>query len=412
MNASTPYNRIDISCSSPVTIFTATGKKRPAETKIKMLRLFEDCIDMSEPNSNGWTIIADLVSSFNTEDAPITSNSITWFLRSLKPEKMVAFGPKTLWHGLQHAIRSFIYLEQKKMVVRNRLKLLIGDDFPESYGIAIAYWIVLLAVGKSLLPMLLAAGAILHIEGYDYDHDKETDPTVLAKQLPFLYDAWRNSLTDSLETVDEVLNSQLDVALEEMGWSEGILRELQSKFKYPERTKRANSQYCCSVCSDDYTLLGHGLVEPRWITFIECAGSKHQYGCFCQDFLKHHNTFGGLEASSNHESGNTDNSDSEDEDFHDAESSHIDSEEDGSLESPLVAECDKLIQEVEKSKGKNLLQAAAAHIYRCQARIWQARYQSGDLVCGTCFLQSEGYIDKELKEDRDFFSSMPASFNS
>ncbi|KAE9374686.1 hypothetical protein N431DRAFT_464918 [Stipitochalara longipes BDJ] len=398
---------------SPVTIFTATGKERPAEMKIKMLRLFEDCIDMSEPNSDGWTIIADLVSAFNLESVPITSNSVTWFLRSLKPESMVAFGPKTLWHGLQHAVRSFIFLEQKNMVVKNRLNIVIGDDFPESYGMAIAYWIVLLAIGKSLLPMLLAAGAILHIEGYDYDLDKEVDPTLLAKQLPFLYDAWCKALTDSLETVDEVLNSELDVALEETRWSEEIFRELKCKFEQSEKTEQTKTKHYCSFCLADYSLLGHGLVEPRWITFIECARSNHRYNCCCPDLLEQYRISGFHQASTNHQSDDAEDSDSEDETFHDAESELADHEPEIDPSKRLwTAECERIIKEVEDDKGKDLFQAAAAHIYCCQARVWLGSYRSGEKVCGTCFFRREGYIDEELKEDKDFFSSMPSSFVS
>jgi hypothetical protein len=402
-----------ISFRSPVTIFTATGKARPAEMKIKMLRLFEDCIDMSEPNSDGWTIIADLVSAFNLESVPITSNSVTWFLRSLKPESMVAFGPKTLWHGLQHAIRSFIYLEQKNMVVKNRLNFLIGDDFPESYGMAIAYWIVVLAIGKSLLPMLLAAGAILHIEGYDYDLEKEIDPTLLAKQLPFLYEAWSKALTGSLETVDEVLNSELDVALEETGWSEELLREFKLKLEPPEKTTRTKTKHYCSVCLDDYSLLGHGLVEPMWITFTECARSKHRYNCTCQEFLEHYRISETYQALPDHQSDSVEDSDSGDEAFHDAESDFADHEPGSDpFERSWVVECDRIIKQVESDKRKDLFQAAAAHLYCCQARVWLGSYHAGEIVCGTCFFRREGYIDEGLEEDRDFFSSMPSSFVS
>jgi hypothetical protein len=34
-------------------------------------------------------------------------------------------------------------------------------------------------------------------------------------------------LTNSLKTVDEVLNSELDLALGEAGWPENVLRELK-----------------------------------------------------------------------------------------------------------------------------------------------------------------------------------------
>jgi hypothetical protein len=193
-------------------MFAATSKVKPADHKIQMLRLFEDCLDLSEPNSEGWTVLADLVRSFNQEKVPQTQNSVNWFLRSLKTESMVAFGPKTMWHGLQHAVRSLVDLEQKNKVVEKRLSLNMDSGIqkdPTSHGMSIAYWMVLRATGKQFLPMLVAAGAIIHIEGYDYDPNSAVDPALLAKQLPMLYSAWSNALTNSIETVDEVMLQSL-----------------------------------------------------------------------------------------------------------------------------------------------------------------------------------------------------------
>ncbi|KAF8846789.1 hypothetical protein BDZ45DRAFT_699723 [Acephala macrosclerotiorum] len=398
---------------SPITIFSTTEKQRPTEMKIKILRLFEDCIDMSEPNSDGWTVLADLVSSFNMEGGAITSNSVIWFLRSVKPEAMVSYAPRTLWHGLQHALRSFIYLEQKNMVVKNRLNFLVGDGFPESYGMAIAYWIVLLAVGKSLLPMLLAAGAMLRIEGFDYDPEKEIDPVLLAKQLHVPYETWCKALPGSLDRVDEVLISELDVALEETEWSEELFRKLKSGFEQPGKTKKTKTKYCCSVCLDDYSRLGHGLVEPRWITFTECTRSKHRFNCCCPKVLEHYRMPGYWRASLDHQPDSAEDSDSGDEVPHDAESDTVDHELGSDhLESSWIVECERIIKEVENHRGKDLFQTAAARIYCCQARVWLGSYQTGEMVCGTCFFKREKYIDEELKEDRDIFSSIPSSFMS
>jgi hypothetical protein len=371
--------------------------------KIKMLRLFEDCIDMSEPESNGWIIISNLVSSFSRVDAPITANSINWFLRSLKPESMVAFGLKTLWHGLQHAIRSSIYLEQKEKTVKSRLDLLIDGDFPVSYAMAIAHWTALLAIGKKLLPMLLIAGSVLHVEGYDYDLESPIDPTVMAKQLPFLYDAWCNALTSSLETVNEVMKSELDLALEEAGRSEDILRELKMIAGERRNTKEENIQKQCSICHDDYTILGLGLVEPRWAAFVECTSSKHRYNVRCQEVKTH-------------EVINPDGASDSDEDaFHDAESDLPDTGPEGASDETApedwIIECENFIREVDKRKGKDPFRAVAAHLYRTQARVWLGNYEAGELFCGTCSLKSQGYIDEKMNET-DFFSSMPKSFNS
>lgn len=381
--------------------------------KIKMLRLFEDCIDMSEPNSEGWTIIGDLVSSFNQESAPVNSNSIFWFLRSLKTESMVGFGPKTIWHGLQHAIRSFIDMEQKNMVVKSRLDLLVDGAFPVPYAMAIAYWIVLLAVGKKLLPLLLAAGSILHIEGYDYEHDTEVDPIILAKQLPYLYETWCKHFTSSLEKIDEVLNSEFDVTLEDVGWSGGIFRELESTAGKRGEMQKTNCQRQCSICHNDYDLLGFGLVEPRWITFTECATLEHRFSCCCQDFLESQRRTRYSQLSPDRGFENVkDDSESGDETFYDAEGDPTDTgQESEKDESAWTIECGNLIEEAGAVKVKDPFQAVAIQLYRTQARIWLGTYVPGELFCGTCFLRNEGYIDEEVKYDEGFLSSMPASFS-
>jgi hypothetical protein len=390
-------------------MFSAASKKWPADLKIKMLRLFEDCIDLSEPNSNGWIIVGDLVSSFNQENVPVSSNSISWFLRSLKTESMVAFGPKTIWHGLQHAVRSFIDLEQKNMVVKRRLGLLVDGEFPVLYGMAIAHLIVLRATGKHLLPMLVAAGGILHIEGYDFDPDTEIDPAVQAKMLPFLYSEWSKALTSSLETADEVMSLELDVALEEAGWSRDVLRGVTENVGEPGERKDTDDGMCCSVCFGDYSSLGMGLVEPLWVAFTECSSSNHRFNCNCQDFLQRQRRSGGGEHVYKSRSDDVQyDSDDENDIFHDAESDHTTNGLETDFgEDSWITECKEYIHSVDNREKKDAFRAIAGLLYRAQARVWLGSYEPGELLCGTCFLRREGYVDGE----KDILSSMPALFS-
>ncbi|ERF75789.1 hypothetical protein EPUS_01619 [Endocarpon pusillum Z07020] len=408
---------------SPVTMFAATSKKKPADRKIAMLRLFEDCMDLSEPSSEGWTVLADLVRSFNQESVPQTQNSVNWFLRSLKAESMVAFGPKTMWHGLQHAVRSLVDLEHKNMLVASKLGLKgaggAEQQTPTSHGMAIAYWIVLRATGKQLLPMLVAAGAIMHIEGYDYDPDTEVDPAVLGQQLPFLYSEWSKALTKSIETVDKVMSSELDAALEEAGWTQDSLGELITNAGKPDLSKERCHQMCCSVCGDDYSLLGVGLVEPRWIEFTECTSSNHKSNCICPEFLQSQGRLGHCEQPPGYESDDCQSdSDEENEIYHDAGSHNTTTatttssqQECDSGDIDWTVKCQEFIRKIE-GKKKDPFSAVAALLYRAQARLWVERYGPGELLCGTCFLRREGYLDGEARDDDDIFASMPASFCS
>jgi hypothetical protein len=386
---------------SPVAVFSATNKKKPADLKIRMLRLFEDCVDLSEPNSEGWTILGDLVSSFNQEGSSVDSNSIIWFLTSLKTESIVGWGPKTLWHGLQHAVRSFVDIAQKNKVVQGQLNVMVDDEFPASYAMAISYWVSLLTAGKRLLPMIVAGGSIWHMEGFDYDPDSEVDPVILAKQRPYIYTEWSKMLRASLEKADEVFSSELATTVKELNWSQDTLKRLKSS-KLNER-EQDNDPLCCSVCNDDYSLLKLGLVEPSWVAFVECTEFHHRYNCTCQEFLQ---SQGRLSKLPHIERDNSrDDSDSENEFFYDAEERDSDGQ-------TWLLECNRYIREIDNENVKDPFREIAALLYRSQARLWLGAYEPGQRLCGTCFLRSEGYMDEDATDNGDFWASKPMSFSN
>ncbi|EPE27940.1 Ankyrin repeat-containing protein [Glarea lozoyensis ATCC 20868] len=390
---------------SPVTVFSATNKKKSADLKIAMLRLFEDCVDLSEPDSEGWTIVGDLVSSFNQEDSSVHSNSIIWFLTSLKTDSMVGWGPKTLWHGLQHAVRSFVDIARKNKLVQRQLGLIVGGEFPGSYAMAIGHWVALLTAGKKLLPMIVTGGSIWHMEGFDYDRESEPDPVVLAKMRPYIYTEWSKALRANLERADEVFDTVLATILEELNWSPDKLRSLKFN-KHEQEDHRLR----CSTCNDDYSLLKLGLVEPSWIAFVDCTEFQHRYNCTCQEFLQSQGRCS-MPPDIGGESSRPD-SDSEDDFFYDAGSQHGDVEGSASNDQPWFSECSKYIQEIDNENIHDPFQEVALLLYRCQARLWLGVYEPGQRFCGTCFLRSEGYMDEDVTENGDFGSSRPnESFN-
>lgn len=327
---------------------------------------------------------------------------------------MVGFGPKTIWHGLQHAVRSFVDLERQQMVVKNRLDLMVGREFPSSYATAIMYWIVLRAIGNKLLPLLLAAGSFMHIEGYDYDQESEVDPTVLAKHLPYLYDEWCKVFTTSLESTDEVLNLELDAVLEQAGWTEDALRKLTLQCNQECENWRSDGQLRCGVCDNNYSILGVGLVQPRWVEFEECTSSGHKQNCVCKEFLQAKQSLGLGSQSSNYNGEETqEDSDSDEDTYYNAESEqnlqHLASDLD---EYAWMTECDRYRQGAEKDTAKDPFFEVTARLYRTQARKWLGIYEPGELLCGTCFFRREGYVDESGQEGSDFISSMPDSFSN
>ncbi|PVH68362.1 hypothetical protein DL98DRAFT_631493 [Cadophora sp. DSE1049] len=394
---------------SPVTVFSATNKKKPADLKIGMLRLFEDCVDLSEPNSEGWTIVGDLVSSFNQESSAVHSNSIIWFLTSLKTDSMVGWGPKTLWHGLQHAVRSFVDMVQKNKVVQGQLNLMVDGKFPESYAMAISYWIALLTAGKELLPMIVAGGSIWHMEGFDYDPNTEIDPVVLAKQRPHIYTEWSKILRASLEKADVVFLSELAATLKELDWSQDKLKILKSR--QVDGCEQDDDPFRCSVCKDDYSLLKLGLVEPSWVSFAECTATRHSLKCNCQEFLESQGRLSNKSPQIERDN-SRDDSDSENEFFYDAKSQHGTAEESEFDDQTWHLECVRYAQEIDYENAKDPFRRIATLLYRSQARLWLGVYEPGQRLCGTCFLRSEGYMDEDVTDNGDFWSSKPMSFSN
>jgi hypothetical protein len=314
---------------------------------------------------------------------------------------MVGFGPKTLWHGLQHAVRSFMDIAQKNKVVQSRLGLMVGGGFPPSHAMAIALWIALLSTREKLLPFIIAGGCVWHMEGFDFDPESEVDPVQLAKQRPEIYYTWSKILKASLERADKIFDSELDAIIEASNWSHEVFQQLKHNVR-----GRFKAWYCCSECNSDYTCLKLGLVEPRRIAFTECTKLQHKSHCDCQEFLESQ----GQPPHSFHDSLHDYSSD--DELFHDAESEQGSEAETEQCEEPWRLKCDKYIREEELEGRNDPYTDVATILYRCQARLWLATYEPGQRLCGTCFLRSEGYMDDDVEDNSAFWSSMPMSFSN
>ena len=171
---------------------------------------------------------------------------------------------------------------------------------------------------------------------------------------------------------------------------------------------------CCSDCGSDYSFLGKGLVKPRWIAFTQCTASEHRFNCTCTDFLQSRVDSQHREPPSKHELDSVQHlSDEENETFHDAESDWVINDQgNGSEDNAWIVECIKLIQQRESGRKNDPFWDVAVLLYRAQARVWLGRYEPGELVCCTCFLRREGYVDDEVNDDHDIFGSMPSVFAS
>jgi hypothetical protein len=272
---------------SPVTIFADTAQKIPAWRKIQMLRLFKDCLDLSEPDSEGWVIIGRLVQTYNKEDTSVLSNSVNWLLQCVPTDGMATCNHVTIWHGLQHAVRSLLVHEYQNKMLLSLLGLdansekLAGLSRIES----IARWLALRVCERDLFPMLREAGAFLRINGFDYLKNTRVPPAEFGRTLPLIYSAWVKILPKTIEDEKELIALELDALLEEAGWTrDSLLESTELTGNSNQPTKKQNF-ICCSACGDAYGSLGMGLVDPLWLAFVECTRNKHRHNCICSNLV-------------------------------------------------------------------------------------------------------------------------------
>ena len=409
--------------SSPVTLFVDTAQSIAADQKIRMLRLFTDLLDFSEPDSDGWTVIGSLVRSYNKENVSPSLNAATWLLRSLASESLATFGPKTIWHGLQHSVRSLLVIEQENMVFQNLLILgALGKKCVKTlHSASIAHWLTLQIVCQELLPLLLRAGAHFRIDGFDFD-DAEESEAMFEQKLPRIFSIWNQTFPVAMENVGELLAKELAKILEHETWTKEGLRELiLSSGKVGQMQHDVT---CCSACSDDYSSLGIGLVDPCWMTFAECTRIKHKFDCSCESFLQGTNiTIEKALAVKNDESDNApqrsrgnfvelDCENKQPPDYHsDGDGDSVDQKM-TSRESEWIQACEDYLQMKTKEKHDDPFEQAAYMLYRTQGRTWLGSYEQGELLCATCFLRREGYINEDGLGLETIIPSMPASFHS
>lgn len=273
-----------------MTIFGEKAQAVDADQKIAMLRLFLEDLDPSIPSDEGWTVVGSLVRSQGKENRSLSQNSLFWLLRRFVG-CVIRFGARSVWHGVQHAVRSFQFIAQDEMVRQKVEELGMNETLGISHVRSIARWIGLQVAARYLLPIQLIAGAILHIEGFDWVGDTpEPSPTTVDKQIPFLFERWTETFIDCIERVEPLTAMEFERVTEQIGRTPTRQGTGETpNLEYSQRPYNM-SQLRCSTCKDDYTSLGMGLIEPRWITFAECAKAKHRFRCVCSGFPRRYYT--------------------------------------------------------------------------------------------------------------------------
>ncbi|TVY81433.1 hypothetical protein LSUE1_G001778 [Lachnellula suecica] len=379
---------------SPITIFAVTAHEMPAEQKIRMLRLFSDCLELSDPSGDGWTVHAELKKAYNKENVPVSRNSISWLLRTTASERLVAFGPKTVWHALQHAVRSFLVHERDNRFLQRLLdpdqKDVKNTNF--SQAAAMGHWLAIRASQRKLLPMVTDAGRFLHLGGFDWVEDDIT-PSHFVKALPVIYTTWSLALPDNIDKVEAFVSIELEDILVKMNWTESFMLESMRHREEGERKSPENVK-CCSSCGDDYSRLGVGLVAPAWIAFVECIKTGHKFHCSCTEFLVKTGATIRPVLSDDRSDGESD----------------VDEEFFRETEDDILESCEEHMRKWAETIGVDPFLDAATLLYRAQGRVWLHCYEPADLVCATCFLFHEEYIGEDGLGTEGDFSPMPESF--
>lgn len=149
------------------------------DQKIAMLRLFLNDLDPSDGGDEGWTMVGSLVRSQSKESCSLAVNSICWLLQRFVVN-VIRFGARSVWHGVQHAVRSFQFLAQEHMVWQKMGELGMNAIVGKSHALSISRWLGLQIVARHLLPIQLMAGAIIHIEGFNWVGDTpEPSPAII-----------------------------------------------------------------------------------------------------------------------------------------------------------------------------------------------------------------------------------------
>lgn len=391
-------------------MFAANVHAFPAAERIRMLELFADTLDISDPSGEGWIVQNYLIKALNREKVPMTEICANWLLRSTGKELVVACGARTVWDGLQHAVRTFLSHQQDRQLLLELLELdsknkcsngghdTIDDDPDiqmQSLLTAMSHWLALRASQRVLLPMIVEAGRLLKMDRFDWIEDKIT-PREYVRTFPVIYSTWAKELPKGIENLGAHMEEELEQVLSSLHMDRNQLKHAIRAVEQEDASNARDSKFC-SDCSDSYVKLGAGLVQPQLIAFDECWKTGHKRDCSCEAFLSDLGITGTTYVT--HTEGEDSESEADEEFFTD------------DTDDTLI---DRLCQVYNKMRLKDdkmdSFQTAATHLYRAQGRIWVGSYKATDFLCGTCFLKRENYISADGDCRGQLFTPMPEPY--
>jgi hypothetical protein len=379
---------------SPISLFVASCTDEHADTKITMLRLFCECIDIADADSDGWAVHDWLKRAYARERVPISRNSITWLLHLTVNEEYVEFSARNIWSALQHAMRSVLnharhsnYLEQILCLSEDQ-----RSKVSRRHLDALGSWLALRVSGRVVLPMVVNAGSFLQMRGFDWMEDNLTHRQFL-QALPTIYSAWCNAVLDCIEQVRAYMHEELDRYLCQLGITRhAFIHALTHTKGISHSPSVCNlSRTACTHCKDDYGQFACGLVEPARIAVTECVKSGHNSDCVCDKIQKDSAISGDFhEYTGAFQTDDKDDNTDADDEFFDAQP-HLFNDTD-----------------LQTRTMSDMFTDIATLLYSAQGRNWLGEYLVGERLCSTCLLFREKYIGEDgLSAD---FPPMPRSF--
>jgi hypothetical protein len=366
-----------------------------------MMRVFgAECLDISELGADGWVVGHNLIASMPQEQCRMSETSVHWLYSQKQTEILVGLGASSVWHGIQQAVRAFLFEEHENQVLHNLLRADQGKHGLkyQSHVKALGHWLALRASERDLIPVAVQAAQFLQVDGFDpFPGADSLGKRDLNRSLPLLYHTWAKMSSRILGNVKELLEAELDFVLSELSMDrESLARCIQAAREKPPGPTTDTTQRCCT-CDDDYTKLGTGLVQPWRISFDECRATQHKFHCQCPEYL---HARGVTQARPMAASGDTDDVDIEEE-FYKEPEVNMDQ---------LCEEYDKL--GIDEDAQGDPFYDAAKMLYRAQGRRWIGSYEPREILCAVCFLKREEYIGEDGPAGSARFTPAPKTYIS
>lgn len=344
---------------------------------IELLQLFDDCLDLSEPDSQGWEIFHSIADDEVDSEKHAVTCIISFFFQKYRVSIMDGcyYQPPIrhlMWLSIfssnAEGVQLLLDLDPQKRPLNNLLSLESSQlqEPPLVFDVVEAP-----EISTDILRILMDKGADIHAI-----YHGET-PTSLSLYFSYAFLRWFDRLQDIYPNLDDFIASETMTTciLERSGWHAGALRTLFSIRLYENRhyTVEYSDVHIFYLLKCEKHGLDSVGISTDWALFIEPWWEELKYNikskqCICS-MLE-----GGMYLDER------------------CSQNHATCEEDFQT-MPNVQPC--------KRNGDSPW--VLEEFYR-RGGVWQFHYEPGEIWCQECLAEREGF-DKSASENTDTESS-------